>query len=147
MRQYIIYFNKEKCKVMYLGKSNPMERYMLGATQLEGSLVGKDQGALVDTNNVPLRQRRLPGWIRQSTASRLREVIPSPLLTTGEAASGVFCPVLGSSVQERPGHTAESPVRMMKGLEHLSYEERLRELGLFGLEKRRLRGDLINVYK
>lgn len=36
---------------------------------------------------------------------------------------------------------------MTEGLEYLRYKERLRDLGQFSLEKRKLRGDLVTVYK
>ena len=47
------------------------------------------------------------------------------------------CPPRGASVCKLL-RLQQHSMRMMRGLGHLSYKERLRDLGLFSLKKRRL---------
>ena len=77
------------------------------------------------------RKSCMLGCIKREVVSRDGEVINFPLLCLHKVPSGVLSPSLGLPMQ-RCGTVGVGPeyvTDMIRGLEHLSYEEKLRELG------------------
>ncbi|KAK4830831.1 hypothetical protein QYF61_013760 [Mycteria americana] len=126
-------FNEAKCKVPHLGWGNTQYQYRLGGEWIDSRPAEKDLGILVN-------KKLDRSWQCVLAAQKANHILGC-IKRRGQQVEGDNSLYktdmdLFEGVQRRA-------TKMVRGLEHLSYEERLREVGLFSLEKRRLQGGLI----
>ena len=151
-------FNVGKCHVLHVGYRNPKAEYTLQGNPITETNSEVDLGVVV-TNDFKFsaqcieaekRANKILGYIKRQfryrttrTVLTLYRALVRPLL---EYAVQFWSPCLRQDIARLERVQARA-TKLIPSIRHLGYDRRLERLGLFSLEKRRLRGQLIETFK
>ena len=151
-------FNTDKCKVLHIGHRNEKIDYSLDGRQLENTEKENDLGVTITSNLKPSQQcsevvkkaNKLVGFIGRSIEYKSKATIVTlynslvrPIM---EYCVQAWCPYYQKDIAKLE-RVQRRVTKMIPSLRNKTYEDRLKELDLFPLQHRRVRGDLIQVFK
>ena len=152
----------DKCKVMHCGRKNPMAMYTITqdgqASLLESTDQEIDLGVLLEKNLKPTLHcqhaaSKASAALRRVRAAFLNLDVSSfkPLYTTYVRPHLEYCmqaigPYMAQDLKAL-NKVQRRATKLVRGLRHIPYEERLKRLKLDTMSRRLLRGDLIEVFK
>ena len=151
-------FNLDKCKVMHIGRNNLQYQYNLNGGWVKSVDEEKDLGVIVSSDlkaskqcmKAKNRANSLLGMINRGVSYKSPEVV-SKLYLSYVRPHLEYCVQFWSPRYEQDINMLEGVQRratkMIPALKSLSYEDRLKKLNMFSLKRRRVRGDMIEVYK
>ena len=151
-------FNVEKCSVLHAGFRNTEAHYTLLGAPIAPVEVQKDLGVLITRDlkfstqclEAEKRANKILGYIKRQFSYRNKETVLSlynslvrPLL---EYAVQFWSPTLRADI-DRLERVQARATKLIPAIRGKGYARRLEDLGLFTLEQRRLRGQLIETFK
>jgi hypothetical protein len=151
-------FNASKCKVVHFGKNNEKRPYQIGNALLDSCSCEKDLGVAIHDsikssshiNEQVKKANQILGLIFRTLEYKTKHnIVPiycSLVRPHLEYCVQAWAPHLKKDIIQLE-NVQKRAVNMIVGLRGQTYEDKLRELNLFSLTKRRLRGDLIETFK
>jgi len=144
-------FNTDTCKLLHFGFNNPHIDYSMDGVKLQLVKEEKDLGVTVSADTKWERQRmeavkkanKMLGLIKRNFQDTLYKSLVRPHL---EYCCQVWSPYLSKDINLIEG-VQRRATKLIKNIKHLSYDERLENLGLSRLTTRRVRSDLIQTFK
>ena len=160
--KWLMEFNTSKCGVMHLGRKNPKYEYVIKEgneyTMLNKTICEKDLGVFIDNKlnfkdhiiKQVKKARCTAGVIHRNITNKTADIMvplfKSMVRPIVEYANPIWSPCLKQDIKTIE-NIQKHFTKKIYGMRRKSYHERLKLLKLPSLEYRRLRGDMIEVYK